>query len=410
VHKTLKKFGSIFLILPFAFVSKAQPANCTFKQPQLTIHFGSGNVGDLNSGDLSNYRRVVGSCPTDGHYSFASYTSACFSDDWHTLLEDHTAGDVGGNMLLVNAAPSTGVFLRTPIPGLKSNTMYELGLWLMNLCRPTKKCPFPLLPRLTIRLETPEGTIVANVVTGDVPRVQAPWWTQHRAYFTTPASTTTLILVMSDNAPGGCGNDFALDDITFRECVKQIEQVTATPKTTPKTKLPTTTRPSATRKPAPKKDITPVKKEVQVTQVIKPKVDTTSKTISVVKQSQKIFPAPPLVLKTRENALVRKIETGAGEIKIELYDNGEIDGDTVSIYHNNTLIKSHMRLSQKPISITIDIDPSRPHHEMIMVAENLGSIPPNTSVMIITTASNRYEVFISSSEQKNAKVVFDLKK
>jgi len=69
-----------------------------------------------------------------------------------------------------------------------------------------------------------------------------------------------------------------------------------------------------------------------------------------------------------------------------------------------------MRLSQKPISINIGINPSQPHHEIIMVAENLGSIPPNTSVMIITTASNRYEVFISSSEQKNAKVVFDLKK
>jgi hypothetical protein len=144
--------------------------------------------------------------------------------------------------------------------------------------------------------------------------------------------------------------------------------------------------------------------------VIKTKADTISKAISVVKPNQKIFPPPPLVLKTRENALVKKIETEASEIKIELYDNGEIDGDTVSIYHNNTLIKSHMRLSQKPISLTIGVNPSQPHHELIMVAENLGSIPPNTSVMIITTVSNRYEVFISSSEQKNAKVVLDLKK
>jgi len=69
-----------------------------------------------------------------------------------------------------------------------------------------------------------------------------------------------------------------------------------------------------------------------------------------------------------------------------------------------------MRLSQKPISVTIGVSPSESHHEIIMVAENLGSIPPNTSVMIITTAGNRYELFISSSEQKNAKVVFDLKK
>jgi hypothetical protein len=69
-----------------------------------------------------------------------------------------------------------------------------------------------------------------------------------------------------------------------------------------------------------------------------------------------------------------------------------------------------MRLSQKPITITIDVDASQPHHEIIMVADNLGTIPPNTSVMIITTATNRYELFISSNEQKNAKVVFDLRK
>lgn len=71
--------------------------------------------------------------------------------------------------------------------------------------------------------------------------------------------------------------------------------------------------------------------------------------------------------------------------------------------------RSHMRLSQKPISITLDINPSQPHHEIIMVAGNSGSIPLNTSVMIIRGGSNRYEVFISSSEQRNAEVVFDLK-
>ena len=402
----MKKFEFIFTILSFAFSSNAQTTDCIFKPSQFTIHFGTGNVSDVNSAALSDYRRVTSSCPSDGFYSFASYTSACFHDDWHTISEDHTAGDVGGNMLLVNAVQ--GVFLRTPVPRLKSNTIYELGLWLMNLCKPTKKCPFPLLPRLNIRLETPEGTIVASIATGELPRSQDPRWIQHRALFTTPASTSTLMLVMIDNSPSGCGNDFALDDITFRECVKQITQVTA-PKTTPTKKSPSITKPSTTPKPAAKKATTARQKDVPA-QVIKPKADTTSKTISVAKQSQKIFPPPPLVLKTRENTLVRKIETEASEIKIELYDNGEIDGDTVSIYHNNTLIKSHMRLSQKPISITIGVNSSQPHHEIIMVAENLGSIPPNTSVMIITTASNRYEVFISSSEQKNAKVVFDLKK
>lgn len=403
----MKKVGFIFIILPFAFVSNAQPANCTFRPPQFTVHFGAGKVQDPNTGDISGYRRVSHSCPSDGYYSFASYTSTCFNDDWHTLSEDHTAGDAGGNMLLVNAGREGSAFLRIHVRGLKSNTIYELGLWLINLCKPTKKCPFPLLPKLNIRLETPEGKIIARIVSGELPRVREPRWTQHRAYFTTPASTSTLVLVMIDDNPSGCGNDFALDDITFRECVKQIPQVTA-PKISPSQKPPATTKLATTQKPAAKKTTTPPRKEIPA-QVFKPNADTALKTISVVKQSQKIFPPPPLVLKTRENALARKIETEATDIKIELYDNGQIDGDTVSIFHNNTLIRSHMRLSQNPISFTIGINASQPHHEIVMVAENLGSIPPNTSIMIITTASNRYEVFISSSEQKNAKVVFDLK-
>jgi hypothetical protein len=298
------------------------------------------------------------------------------------------------------------MFLKTPVRGLKGNTMYELGLWLLNLCKPTNKCPYPLLPRLNIRLESDEGIIIANIVTGEVPRFADPRWIQHRAFFTTPASTSSLMLVMTDKSPRGCGNDFALDDITFRECVKQI---TETPKAIPKTNPASKTNPPAANKQTGKKTTTPIKKNVQPALAIKPKSDTASRTVAAIKPNQKLFPPPPLVLKTRENALARKIETEAGEIKIDLYDNGQIDDDTVSIYHNNALIKSKMRLSQKPISLTITVDPSQPHHEMIMVAENLGSIPPNTSVMVITTTRNRYEVFISSTEQKNAKVVFDLK-
>jgi hypothetical protein len=216
VYKALKKLGFIFIVLLFAFVSKAQPAGCIFRSPQVTINFGAGNVPDLNTSDLFSYRRVPSSCPGDGYYSFASYTGECFNGDWHTIPEDHTPGDADGNMLLVNAGRQGSVFLNTPITGLKSNTIYELCLWLVNLCRPTNKCPYPLLPNLNVRLETPDGEIVASVFTGNVQRVPEPRWAPYRTYFTTPASASTLMLVMSDNNPSGCGNDFALDDITFR--------------------------------------------------------------------------------------------------------------------------------------------------------------------------------------------------
>ena len=405
--ETLKKPGFIFTIFIFAFSSEAQQTNCTLLPSQFTIHFGSGNIQNVNSDDVYSYRRISHYCPPDGFYSFVPYTSSCFNDDWHTLYEDHTAGDANGNMLLVNAGRAGTVFLKMPVPRLKSNTVYELGLWLMNLCRPTKKCPSLLLPVLSIRLETPEGKVVENIVTGELPRLENPTWVQHRALFTTPAETSTLMLVMSDQNPSGCGNDFALDDITFRECVKQVTQ--PAPKTI-STKPSNTSKKPVTSKPPPPKVTTSPQKKEQAAVVVKPKTDTISKANSVVRSNQKVFTSTPLVLKTRENTLVKRIETEASEIKIELYDNGEIDGDTISIYHNNNLVRSNMRLTQKPISFTISVDPSQPHHEIIMVAENLCSIPPNTSVMIITTASKRYEVLISSSEQKNAKVVFDLKK
>jgi hypothetical protein len=405
----VKKPGIIFLFLLFAFVSKAQPGEGTLKPPAVTIDFGSGFIDDLNTADLYNYRRVAGFCPTDGHYSFASFTMGCFRDDWHTLSLDHTPGDNEGNMLLVNAAPDGGVFLSVPVNGLKTNTTYQLSLWVINLCRPTKKCPFLLLPSLSIRLVTPDGKVVANIVTRDLPRVEEPNWAKHMVYLTTPASTANLRLVMADNAPGGCGNDFALDDIVFREFVKKTVQPVATQKAKPK---PVASNPVAkkTAAPAPKKTTTPPPQKTPVAQQLKPKPDTVAKTIAVVKQPEKIVAPTPLILKTRTNELYKKIDSEAGEIRISLYDNGEIDGDTVSIYHNNKLVRSHVRLTQEAIPLTIAIDESQPHHELVMVAENLGSIPPNTSVMVINTPRNRYEVFISSNTQKNAKVVFDLKK
>jgi len=102
--------------------------------------------------------------------------------------------------------------------------------------------------------------------------------------------------------------------------------------------------------------------------------------------------------------LVKTITTSAKELKIELYDNGDIDGDRISVYHNNELIVSNKTLTDKPIGFTIKTDETAPVHEFVMVAENLGSIPPNTALMIVTAGSQRYELFVTSTEQKNAVV------
>ena len=121
-------------------------------------------------------------------------------------------------------------------------------------------------------------------------------------------------------------------------------------------------------------------------------------------QPKKII-AIPDVIKSRSNPLVKTINTSAQDIKIELYDNGEIDGDTITVYDNNEVIAYKKGLTSKPITLNIKADANTPTHEFVMVADNLGSIPPNTALMIITTGGKRYQLFITSDKQKNAKVV-----
>lgn len=135
--------------------------------------------------------------------------------------------------------------------------------------------------------------------------------------------------------------------------------------------------------------------------VVVPKKDEPVKTLKP--PAVKVMPKPE-ILKTRSNEIVKTITTSAKEFKIDLYDNGEIDGDRISVYHNNELIVSNKTLTDKAISFNIKADENSPVHEFVMVAENLGSIPPNTALMIVTAGDQRYELFVTSTEQKNAVV------
>ena len=93
------------------------------------------------------------------------------------------------------------------------------------------------------------------------------------------------------------------------------------------------------------------------------------------------------------------------KIKLELYDNGQIDGDTISIYLNEKLILYRSRLTEKPIMLNLPVLPNK-EYEMIMYAENLGTIPPNTALMVVTAGKKKYEIYLSSSEKKSAAVRF----
>lgn len=127
-----------------------------------------------------------------------------------------------------------------------------------------------------------------------------------------------------------------------------------------------------------------------------------------VKTVEPIKKEPPL--EKRSNELVRQIEVEHDSITVTLYDNGEIDGDSVTLIYNNKILTTHLMLTDKPVTFTIKIKPgSSSGNELVMYAENLGSIPPNTALMVIYDGNKRYEINVSSSTTTNGAVSFKLR-
>jgi len=134
-----------------------------------------------------------------------------------------------------------------------------------------------------------------------------------------------------------------------------------------------------------------------------------NKTDSITKTPQSLIPEPE-VLKNRTNELLKTLTVNHNTIELRIYDDGAIDNDTVSVYYDNKMIVSRARLSDQPIIVKIQVDPSEYPHTLVMVAENLGEIPPNTSLLVVRDGEKRYEERIISTEQKNIKINFLYKK
>jgi hypothetical protein len=110
------------------------------------------------------------------------------------------------------------------------------------------------------------------------------------------------------------------------------------------------------------------------------------------------------IFKARDKLFVREIEVSGGPLRLELYDNGSIDYDSVSVYLNNQLLIPKVKLDHKAIRKTIQLDSTLPHHELSMFAENLGMVPPNTAALIIYDGDKRYELILTSDLNRTATI------
>lgn len=191
---------------------KAQLCNGSLGDPAVNITFAAGST---NYTPTSGYTYTASSCPDDGFYTITNATSNCFGNSWHTVTADHTGT---GGFMLVNASFSPGDFFLTTVSDLCPNTTYEFAAWILNVLNRSG-----IKPNITFRIETPAGVVLQQFQTGDILETSQPTWKQYGFFFTTPADNARIVLRMTNNAPGGSGNDLALDDITFRPCGPEVK-------------------------------------------------------------------------------------------------------------------------------------------------------------------------------------------
>ncbi len=104
----------------------------------------------------------------------------------------------------------------------------------------------------------------------------------------------------------------------------------------------------------------------------------------------------------REKEVERVLEVNNSILRLEIYDNGEIDNDSISVFFNNTMILADGKLDLVPIKLNIRLDSSLDYNELGMLALNLGTIPPNTAVLILYDGKIRHEIFLSSDLNRSA--------
>ena len=112
----------------------------------------------------------------------------------------------------------------------------------------------------------------------------------------------------------------------------------------------------------------------------------------------------------RKEVLNKVLDVESDSVRVSFYDNGEIDGDSISVFVNKQVVLTHQELAAKALTMYLHIDSTRETNDISMYAENLGKYPPNTALMVVTDGKNRYEVFLSSTLTENATIQLRRKK
>jgi hypothetical protein len=428
----------VVLILLFFFsvnLINVQSQSCIPAETVFKLNFGSPSKPE---GDYimkaGGYNKVNDKCPQDGNYAIVPQTYSCFDDSWHKLYVDHSGK--GGNFLLVNAADNPKRLIIFPVNNLTPGKDYEFTFWVNNVLSSPKGCS-PEQPVIEVKIESTDGKVLNTFNSGSIPQTNSPVWVPFKVYFTLPETSKGIFIRMENRVPGGCGNDFALDDFELKICKEVIPEKVAPKKL--EVKNPALEKKEADLKKsiqeeeeklaAIKEQQMELKKQQdefakimaeqkaeleRLTQEIKAAkelLETNKKKeeekAAIDLEASKKKEIANLVFK-RENPILETVKIKEGPFTISVYDDKLVDGDSISLIINGEIALMKVPLSKEAQVLNYTIDKNNPRIELVFIAENLGLIPPNTGTLEIKSGNKVQQVFVKTNEEKNAKIIIEL--
>lgn len=219
IYKWIRVASAVY----FLFLSdQLQAQNCAglpseafYKQ---TFGSGAKNPGPSLPSGRTSLLYTTDSCPANGYYTLLNTTWPCDTNNWYNPLTCCTILDTNGYFMVVNAPALPGDIYVDTTQSICGNGSYALFLTVLNLSTPSSCEGHPIRPRLTLSVETTDGEILSSYNTGDIIESYHPSVYTFNASFRTPKSGGPLIVRITNDVAGGCGNSFIMDDIFIEPC------------------------------------------------------------------------------------------------------------------------------------------------------------------------------------------------
>lgn len=286
----------------------------------------------------------------------------------------------------------------------------------------------------TKTIDIKSAPVSITVSKPDFPPAETFYTESVTATTTTVKANTTKINIESTNRPEPVKPNLPTTEIYNNQSVA----VTKTVNTSSKTSIPvSSTNQPVLKQPAlptpktvaPKPDeehtytediptVVKTKPAVAITSTTANKIENPSSTPPVAVTKKITTPAKTTaeitasadVVSGRKSSFTQEVNFASDSLIIALYDNGEIDGDTVSVFINGEMLMAKQGLKSSAIKKTIYITPGKEDFSLVLFADNLGKYPPNTGLLVVYDGEDTYNLRFSSDFQKNAGIVFKRKR